>query len=117
MNIFGYFPLFQSFTFCKSTSDIKKIQNKMAATQVALLLLSSILVLLTDLDKRSNWRPFGGLCKASSGLLASYAIWFVALRALKKSLKHFKRKARAKVKKFQNLRILTAKKNLKIWKS
>ena len=43
MNIFGYFPLFQSFTFCKSTSDIKKIQNKMAATQVALLLLSSIL--------------------------------------------------------------------------
>ena len=44
MNIFGYFPLFQSFTFCKSTSDIKKIQNKMAATQVALLLLSSILL-------------------------------------------------------------------------
>ena len=45
MNIFGYFPLFQSFTFCKSTSDIKKIQNKMAATQVELLLLSSILIL------------------------------------------------------------------------
>ena len=37
MNIFGYFPLFQSFTFCKSTSDIKKIQNKMAPRQVALL--------------------------------------------------------------------------------
>ena len=47
MNIFGYFPLFQSFTFCKSTSDIKKIQNKMAATQVALLLLSSILLTYT----------------------------------------------------------------------
>ena len=55
MNIFGYFPLFQSFTFCKSTSDIKKIQNKMAATQVALLLLSSILVLKHKHNKKVSF--------------------------------------------------------------
>ena len=43
LNIFGDFPLFQSFTSYKSACDIKKIQTKMATTQVALLLLSSTL--------------------------------------------------------------------------